>query len=232
MGGRILAIGDVHGCDTALAALLDQIQPALDDTVVFLGDLIDRGPDSRGVIDRIINLKRDSAVINILGNHDEWLLESLDREEPRLTWIAAGGLATLKSYGGDLKNIPQSHIKFLRAMVEFWQTTSHIFVHASVDPTLPLEQQPMDWLRWNALTGDEVPHNSGKIVVCGHTSIASGLPAHGKGYVCIDTKAHAGQWLTCLDTESNLFWQANQRGEHRGPLSLESDGTEWSKAEF
>ena len=99
-------------------------------------------------------------------------------------------------------------------------TRIHIFVHANVESKTPLTQQSTVWLRWDKFIGDEVRHISGKTVICGHTSQSSGMPAMCDGFICIDTRAHGGLWLTCLDVDKELIWQASQSGEFRGPLRL------------
>ena len=217
---RILAIGDIHGCDVAFSTLLDGISLTPDDTVIVLGDFIDRGPNSKAVIDRLIRLSQEVTLMCICGNHEEAFLTSLERGSPRMLWIGAGAIATLDSYGGSLSDIPQDHIDFFKSLRDYWQTDTHIFVHANVETNTPLEQQSSVWLRWDKFTGDEVRHCSGKIVICGHTGLPGGVPVFCDGFVCIDTKASAGLWLTCLDVENEIFWQAAQTGAFRGPLRL------------
>jgi serine/threonine protein phosphatase 1 len=218
---RTFAIGDVHGCDVALSTLLDSIGLTSDDVIVFLGDLIDRGPGSRLIIERVIALQEELTVIGLCGNHEEMLLQSLERGTPRMIWIGSGGLATLESYGGRLSDFPERHIQFLRSLRDYWETDTHIFVHANVDSAVAMENQSAAILRWQAFIGTEPRHISGKVVVCGHTGQASGIPAVTDGYLCLDTIACAGLWLTCIDVDNQLVWQAKQTGEFRGPLSLE-----------
>jgi len=114
MPGRTIAIGDVHGCSAALDALIAAIRPRPDDTIVALGDYINRGPDTRGVLDRLIDLGRRCHLVPILGNHDQMLLEARSGLHPT-TWLGMGGLATLDSYGPgrDLDLIPDEHFEFL-----------------------------------------------------------------------------------------------------------------------
>ena len=232
MSGRVLAIGDIHGCSIALETLLRGIGTTPSDTIVVLGDLIDRGPNSKFVLERLIRLASEASLIAILGNHDEMLLQSLERGSPRMLWIGAGAKATLESYGGGLEKIPQHHIDFVRSMRRYWQTETHIFVHANVESDVEMEDQADVWLRWQALAGDEIRHCSGKTVVCGHTALANGLPAYTDGFVCIDTKAYVGQWLTCMDVASQRIWQANQQGEFRGPFPLLEIALPFSEVSF
>src|ERR1043166_4066276 len=99
MSGRTIAVGDVHGCSRALATLLDAIGPEPDDRLVLLGDYVDRGPDSRGVLDQLISLVGRCRVVPLLGNHEEMLLAVRSAPAALKGWLTCGGLATLESYG-------------------------------------------------------------------------------------------------------------------------------------
>src|SRR5262245_52696089 len=99
MAGRTIAIGDIHGCPDALAAVLDAVSPDRDDTVVTLGDYIDRGPNSRGVLDRLIRLAGRCRLIPLLGNHEEALVDALRDKDALRRWLTLGGPDTLRSYG-------------------------------------------------------------------------------------------------------------------------------------
>ena len=143
MLGRTIAIGDIHGCSAALDALLDAIRPRPEDMIVTLGDYINRGPDTRGVLDRLIDLGRRCRLVPLLGNHEQMLLEARSGLHPT-TWLGMGGLATLDSYGPgrDLALIPEEHFEFLEGCLDFHETDTHIFVHASYVPDLPMGEQP------------------------------------------------------------------------------------------
>jgi serine/threonine protein phosphatase 1 len=219
---RILAIGDVHGCSRALDALLAVVQPAPQDLLVTLGDYVDRGPDSRGVLDRLLRLRGTHKLIALLGNHDQMMLEARDQVRDREDWLGVGGDATLASYAlpgaatGTLDNVPAAHWHFLENHCRDWfETERHFFVHASVYPDLPLDEQPTYLLRWEKVSADSRPHESGKVMVCGHARQRSGVPLELGHAVCIDTWPDGTGWLTCLEVESGKVWQANQRGEHR-----------------
>jgi len=99
MTDRIIAMGDVHGCSKALATLIEAIQPTQQDTLVFLGDYIDRGPDSRGVVEQVIALGERCTVVPLLGNHEEMLLAALEGQSELDFWMKFGGMAALTSYG-------------------------------------------------------------------------------------------------------------------------------------
>ena len=118
--GRILAIGDVHGCHRALVTLLEVLSLTSSDTVVFLGDAVDRGPNSRLVIDRILSLRDTCRVIFITGNHEEMMRDAISGRGLVNQWLRAGGQATLDSYDGSLENVPSEHIRFLVSGSQFW----------------------------------------------------------------------------------------------------------------
>jgi serine/threonine protein phosphatase 1 len=222
--GRTLAIGDIHGSDVALETLLATLPISADDTVVVLGDAVDRGPGSREVVDRLLQLAQECRLIFILGNHEQMMLDALGGTGPIEPWLRYGGTATLFSYGGDPRKIPANHLDFLRSGLDFWESESELFIHANLEPGVPLENQHEEWLRWTHLSGQELPHPSGKRVICGHTPQKEGLPFVFPGWVGIDTYAWGTGWLTCLDVRTNEYFQANQAGQSRtGQLSVASD---------
>ena len=153
MNPRTIAIGDIHGCSAALDALLEAIRPRPDDTIVTLGDYINRGPDSRGVIERLIKLKDRCRLVPLLGNHEEMLFEALADNFPLDYFLGVGGDATLDSYGPGrvLSLIPDTHLRFLESCLDFHETESHIFVHASYESDLPMGEQTSAILRWEPL---------------------------------------------------------------------------------
>jgi serine/threonine protein phosphatase 1 len=213
--GRILAIGDIHGCDTAFATLLSELNIQPDDTLVFVGDAVDRGPNSKAVVDRIIRLQESCKVVFIMGNHEEMLKAVLEGHGLLNQWLSVGGQATVDSYGESVDNIPSEHIRFLSHMMPYWESDREIFVHASLEPQVSLMNQTSDFLRWKSLGGLETPHVSGKRVICGHTAQIDGVPLVLDGWVCIDTFAYGGKWLTALDVASNDVVQASESGEVR-----------------
>lgn len=219
MTARTLAIGDIHGCDVALETLLSNLQPALEDTVVVLGDVVDRGPNSRRCVEMLLDLQESTNLVFILGNHEEMMLDAVEMGSWANSWPQFGGRETIESYGG-FSEIPESHLVFFRTAAEYFETDDAIFVHANLKPGWPLDKQPSDWLRWNHLTGKETPHLSGKWIVCGHTRLKDGVPAILNGWICIDTSASDLGWLTCLDVETLLVHQSNEAGEYRAPVPL------------
>jgi serine/threonine protein phosphatase 1 len=231
MGSRTIAIGDIHGCSRALDALVGAIEPKGDDVIVTLGDCVNRGPDSQGVLDRLIALERECKLIPLLGNHDEMLTQLLidariGRPHALANWLRMGGDATLASYGAqpgkiswsDLNRIPAEHAAFLERCRAYHETATHIFVHANYDPALPMHEQPFELLRWESLR-DFIPdaHCSGKIVIAGHSSQKTGEILDLGYLVCIDTYCYGGGWLTALDVDTRQIWQTNSQGELGSP---------------
>ncbi|MGE0710060.1 MAG: metallophosphoesterase family protein [Planctomycetota bacterium] len=216
---RVLAIGDIHGCSAALDALLEAVQPGPDDQVIPLGDYVDRGPDSKGVIERLIALQGATNLIPLLGNHDQMMLDARSGDADKLWWIDDYGRKTLASYAtpferGSLETVPPEHWTFLAGCRDLLETDTHVFVHANLYPDLELADQPVFMTRWESLSADlSAAHCSGKTMVCGHTSQKSGRPLDLGHAVCIDTYAHGGGWLSCLDASSGRLWQASQAGE-------------------
>lgn len=218
---RHLAIGDIHGCITALRSLVDVVSIRPDDTIVTLGDYVDRGPDSRAVLDLIIELGESQNVIALRGNHEIMMLDARDSQSWRNTWLNYGGEETLRSYAtspdraGSFADIPDIHIDFLEnKLVRYYECRSHFFVHAFADPNLALDDQSDANLFWRKYVNPQ-PHFSGKIMVCGHSIQQSGLPGNDGHSVCIDTWAYGEGWLSCLDVESGTIWQANEARETR-----------------
>ncbi len=218
--GRHIAIGDIHGCAHALDAILEAIDPAPDDVLICLGDVIDTGRDTKDVIDRLIRLQDECTLITIQGNHEEMLLAALDSPGLRNSWLNCGGIATINSYKfcGKIDDIDPRHIEFLRTFRDYYETDSHILVHANYDPDLPPAEFPPHVLRWATLDDrDPCPHVSGKTSIVGHTEQRDGEVLDLGGLVCIDTYCHFCGWLTALDLETGETWQASRWGAMREP---------------
>ena len=207
---RTIAIGDIHGCATELQSLLSQIQPQLEDTIIFLGDYIDRGPDSKTVVDTVIELENQCRVVTLIGNHEIMLLDAIQQPLMQSLWLQFGGQQTLDSYGTDLAGIPDDHLEFFRRCIRFYETEDHLFVHANCLPTTPLEQQDPQILLWTHLT-DLHPqrHVSGKRIIVGHTPQKNGKILDYGHLVCLDTFCFGNGILTAMDVHSNEIWQTN-----------------------
>ena len=228
---RCLAIGDIHGCFAALQALVAYAPYASAETVVFLGDYVDRGPRSRECLDWLVGQqqqptetqqqrKSKPTLVTLRGNHDVMMLQARSGALPFYDWLHFGGDATLASYGangrpGSLEHVPAAHWRFLEATLPIWEAEGDFFVHAGVDPEKPLDEQPDHLLYWEKLDEGGAAHPSGKRMICGHTSQKTGRPLDLGHAVCIDTWVYGEGWLTALDVESGRYWQANEAGQTR-----------------
>ena len=215
---RLLAIGDIHGCTLQLDALLEAVNPQPEDQVIFLGDLVDRGPDSRGAIERAIDWTRNRGAICLRGNHEFMMLQARSDAADRRMWLTVGGNETLASYSkipgrmGQLTDIPDEHWDFLTNDLQtYCETNSAIFVHAGLNPNLALPEQEELELYWDFLA-KPVDWPDGRLVIVGHTSQKSGTILDLGNTICIDTHAYGGKPLTCLDAISLQYWQADLLG--------------------
>src|SRR4051812_32192519 len=138
---RTLAIGDVHGCLHQFTDLLAAMKPTKDDLVITLGDYVDRGPDSRGVLDRLIKMRDEGMrLLCLRGNHEVMMLNARGRDRGETAnWLSVGGLQTLGSYGdtpskpGTILDVPEEHWDFLETgLLDYYETDRFIFVHAGV----------------------------------------------------------------------------------------------------
>lgn len=222
-GSLIYAVGDVHGRLDLLNALLVKIgedvlaqTPDRRPSLIFLGDYVDRGPSSRGVIDRVIQLQKEAAfeVRALKGNHEEQMLLFLEDPGAGPAWADFGGAQTLASYGVTpplsragpeawetarlalLDALPPAHEGFLRGLEIAVTIGDYLFVHAGVRPGVPLELQSerdMLWIRDEFLVSNQ---SFGKVVVHGHTPDAT--PYVGRNRIGIDTGAYATGMLTAV----------------------------------
>ena len=179
--GRTIAIGDIHGCATALFTLLDNVDIQPKDLVVTLGDYIDRGPESHLVVERLLQLQSECTLVTLRGNHEAMLLDALNNEEFARFWLQCGGSATLMSYANadcdstkddapfddqvtdelaeqahvepfiDTSVIPERHIEFFRKCALAYETEHHLFLHANYDSKLPIDEQDEACLLWKHL---------------------------------------------------------------------------------
>ncbi|MEC9368440.1 MAG: metallophosphoesterase family protein [Pseudomonadota bacterium] len=219
-GAVIYALSDIHGRADLLAELLGRIDTdargtgADDLRLVFLGDYVDRGPDSRGVIELLLSGLPDSfSVTCLMGNHERMLLDFLDGDDME-HWMSNGAEATVESYGIDAGDIhwaegraedcrkeftrllPTAHRNFLDGLQHWHAAGGYHFVHAGVRPGVPLDQQDshdMLWIRSPFLHSDK---DLGRMVIHGHTP--GDAPVVRKNRICIDTGAWFSGQLTAL----------------------------------
>lgn len=235
-GRRVFAIGDIHGCDDLLQSLIDTLidhsrsdpEPPL---FVFLGDYVDRGPATRQVIERLIRLTEGGHRARFLcGNHEEAMLKFLTDVESGLAWPGYGGVATLRSYGvtppkdetsldgwrkaqKQFKDaLPASHRRFFWSLEDSVVLGDYVFVHAGVDPDMPLARQAVRDLRWMREPFLSDTRRLEKVVVHGHTPTSHPHRDHRR--IGVDSWAYKNGVLTAVELsgENQSFWQAR-----RGP---------------
>ncbi|KQY57798.1 serine/threonine protein phosphatase [Ensifer sp. T173] len=190
------AVGDIHGCLTELQALLRQIETyAPEGRVIFLGDLIDRGPDSRGVIELIMAgpQKQGWSWLTLKGNHEEMLLGARSGESDVDWWLLNGGKETLASYH---HTIPAAHLKWLMQLPSIIVEPFRIFVHAGVDETMPLERQGEEIFLWIRRPDNHSGDYWGKHLCHGHTPSRSNPRTVGNR-TNVDSAAVFGGSLSC-----------------------------------
>lgn len=212
----LYAIGDIHGTLGALKTIFKQNLIKKDDTVVFLGDYVDRGIDSKGTIDWLINNSADYNFIFLKGNHEIMMLNAKTGYRGLTEWLRFGGAQTLDSYGiGDdpdwESKISAIHWAFLENSKPYYEMGDYIFVHAGLESGIALADQSEHHLFWKKY---EIPesYGNGKKVICGHTSRKNGEIADFGHTLCIDTYAYGGMWLSCLNVETGDFLKAKANG--------------------
>jgi len=233
-GRRVYAIGDIHGCDTQLGNLHVLIaedlaqRPVAAPLLVHIGDYVDRGPDTAGVIARLLRGSPLPGVpmVNLMGNHENTMLEALSGERAAATdWLFGGGGPALESYGIDPQSpretwphaVPVAHLDFLRGLSLMHREGGYAFVHAGIRPGVALEHQARDDLlrmRQPFLYSDA---DFGAVVVHGHTPVKDPVVRHNR--IAIDTGAVFGGKLTCVVLEGATmgFLTADPVGE---PVSI------------
>ncbi len=225
-GERVYAIGDVHGRADLFEALIEAIDaddadrdPA-ETVIVLLGDLVDRGPDSAGVLTMARGWANGRQVRALMGNHEEMFLDAFDSEEVLRHFLRYGGRETLLSYPIDPEtysaaslaetqalmrdHIPQEDIAFMRSMEEMIAIGDYLFVHAGIRPDVPLAEQKAGDLRW--IREPFITHKAsfGPVVVHGHTIYEK--PQLAANRIGIDTGAYRSGRLTALGLEGTNRW--------------------------
>lgn len=228
-GRRVYAVGDIHGRLDLLDLLLERIaqddacRGRRDTDIIFLGDLIDRGPDSAGVVERLCRMAgRDRRVRLLMGNHEEIFLKALSGDVQALRlMIKVGGKETALSYGVTADQylacdfdellsvmqakVPDEHVEFVSTFEDYIEIGDYLFVHAGLRPNLPMEEQRTSDLRWIRKEFLECKSSFGKVVVHGH-NITSDIDRQ-PNRIGIDTGAYASGRLTALGLEDQAQWE-------------------------
>ena len=215
---RRIFIGDVHGHFDGLMWLLEKIDLASEDQVYFVGDLIDRGPQSAQVVDYV----REQQHPCVLGNHEQLLLNAFSQNQlggqALNGWLYSGGQATLASYNNDLDLLGE-HLDWLRSLPFYLDLDDIWLVHAGVDPTLGITEQTAEeccWVR-DIFHKDPNPYFADKLIITGHTitftfpDTPAGQIVEGPGWLDIDTGAYHPKsgWLTAVDIDNEWVHQFN-----------------------
>lgn len=228
-GERVYAIGDIHGCAELFDALLGQIaaddvtRPPARTTIILLGDLVDRGPDSRGVIERAIALRAEMGAQMrwLVGNHEEVFRKALNGD-PKIVryFVRIGGEPTILSYGIDPatyrgmsfeelaaalpERVPAEHVAFLDSGEDRIVVGDYLFVHAGIRPGIPVHGQQLGDLRW--IRDEFLAHRDDHehVVVHGHTITAN--PEDRGNRIGIDTGAYDSGRLTAVGLEGVDRW--------------------------
>ena len=219
-GRRIYAIGDIHGCDVQLGNLHELIaedlarRPVEAPLLLHIGDYVDRGADTAGVLQRLLTETPIPGlpVVNLVGNHDETMLHALSGDRAAATdWLFAGGAPALQSYGIDPdspreswpEQVPSEHLDFLRGLTLTHRDGGYFFVHGGVRPGVPLERQAREDLLRMRQPFLYSEMSFGAVVVHGHTPVRDPVVRHNR--IAIDTGAVFGGKMTCLVLEGETL---------------------------
>jgi serine/threonine protein phosphatase 1 len=212
---RTFVIGDVHGEVGLLRKLIARLEPQPSDRLIFLGDYVDRGEDSRAVIDYVLELREIFECICLKGNHEDMLLDYLEEDCARygpLVFLFNGGVATLESYGAtdaeDLRQkMPAEHLALLHALVERFEDEHYIYVHAGLAPEPALEEHFAShlWIRDSFIWSRK---SFGKKVIFGHTPQPAPLVMANK--IGLDTGAFYSGVLTALEIPGEIIHQVRK----------------------
>jgi len=203
---RVFIIGDIHGCLVILKRLMDKIDWQPDrDRLIFLGDYVDRGEDSKGVVDYLLQLRDMSPNIRFLmGNHESLFMNYLEGNCDESMFLRNGGDSTLASYNedGDI-NVPPEHLSFLKSLQSMIELEEYYVVHAGLVPGIDMKLQRQEdkmWIRDPFIYSN---YDFGKRIIFGHTPFAEPLVMENK--IGLDTGAVFGNKLTCLELPDMVF---------------------------
>ena len=220
--GRLYAIGDIHGCADELEAILKAIAPKQGDTVVFVGDYVDRGPASCDVIELALELERTKAeTVFLKGNHEDMLLSFLGLPgRYGESFLFNGGVTTMESYGlkeDDLPvaihHLPPRHVDFYKRLSVSYLRPPYFFVHAGISPLLQLEEQQTEDMLWIRQDFIFSPHRIDATVVFGHTPMR-GVMIDLPYKLGIDTGLVYGGKLTCVEFTEGALYQVDRGSRH------------------
>lgn len=217
---EIYVIGDIHGCANELKSLIETLPLAENCIIVFLGDLIDRGPHSRQVIDYVIELSKKYEVVTLMGNHEAMFLDFIKapRSQAAGRFIFNGGGATLASYGDGTGHydLPDEHAEFFDQLLPFYETEDYFFVHGGV-PNIPLNKISLKkhgtymlWARDDFLKSN---YDWGKTIVHGHTPHREVEQTEGR--INLDTGCVYGNKLSCMRLSDQKLFQVKKTEDEK-----------------
>jgi len=216
--GRLFAIGDIHGCPDELTTLIKAIDLDHKDTLIFVGDYVDRGPSAKDVIDILIELKRNhTQTVFLKGNHEDMMLSFLGLPgHYGESFLFNGGIATLESYAIDeslldevTDRLPTEHLDFLQTLETSYLRAPYLFVHAGVHPLRLLEEQDAEDMLWIRQEFISNPHDLGHTVIFGHTpmrDVMLDLPYK----IGLDTGLVYGGMLSCVEFSEGRCYQVSR----------------------
>lgn len=208
-GGRLIAVSDIHGHYMSLVSLLNKIQPVRGDKIVFLGDYINIGPDSRRVLDFLIQLKLDlPSTIFLKGNHEEMFLDYMRGDVK--SFLLNGGYSTLRLYTGDDGKIifPDAHIEFISGLLPFHVNDNFIFVHAGLQPGLEPQENSLRTILNIRREFIKSSYNWGKRVVFSHTPFSTPLVEDNK--IGINCDVYNDGVIVGCDLIDEKFWFSSE----------------------
>ena len=201
---RIIAIGDIHGCLDNLQRLIEKVSPNKSDLFVFLGDYINRGPDSPNTVEYLLSFSENFQTVFLLGNHEQMCIDYFDRRE--LAFLLNRGDETLRQYDDSGISISK-HLDFFRSLRQYYETKDYVFVHAGLRPEIPLHYQEKKDLIWIRDEYQDSNYDWGKTIVSGHTWWHS--PVFHNNRILLDTGACYGNYLTACDVVTRKIWTDN-----------------------
>ncbi len=207
---RLIAIGDIHGECHKLENLIRKIKPMANDTIVFTGDYIDYGKNSKTVIDDLIELSKTTNCIFLKGNHEDMLLRAESNKLSDVAdWYLVGGFKTLKDYGGEVNDVFRTHGKFFHDLKTYYMTDKYFFVHAGINPDKPLKEQIEDDMLWIRYDFINYPHLLKQKIIFGHTPFEK--PYIAKDKIGIDTRCgkYKDAKLTAFICDEEIFVQSD-----------------------
>ncbi len=203
VNNRIIAIGDIHGCIDNLRRLIAKIYPVESDFFVFLGDYIDRGPDTPNTVEFIIKFAEQHQSVLLLGNHEQMCLDYFEDDDP--TFLMNRGDETLYQYEVSGISI-EKHLDFFKTLKLYYETSNFIFVHAGLMPGIALNCQDKHDLLWIRDDFHDSDYDWGKTIVCGHTW--QNEPVFYNNRIFLDTGACNGRYLSACDVLTKTIWTA------------------------